>query len=442
MSHTIKNIPNSEIEITITVTPKTYQPHLEAAAKRISTRMAVKGFRKGNVPYDMMKKEVGEMALLQEALQSIVQATYVEAIQKEDLEIVGTPQIDLVKNAPGNDIVYKATVALLPKVTLADASKLTVKRKDITIEDAKVSETIEALRGMHAQEIVKEGPATGTDKLVIDMDMTVDKVAVEGGQAKDYQVYLSEDHYIPGFNKEVEGLKKGDTKKFSLEFPKTHYQKHLAGKTADFAVTVKEVFTRELPELNDEFAKKLGQKDLKALTDIITSNLENEAKQKTNQQYEIDILDAMIEKTTFEDIPEVLINSERQKMFYELQRDLERNGVSVEQYMQDIKQTQEELYEGFRNQALKRAKAALISRQVALEKEIHVTDEEVDNEIELMKQAYEHNKEAQDNLKKPEVRDSIATVLQNKKVVAWLKEQVAGDTNSKKEKTEKKDTKK
>ena len=191
-------------------------------------------------------------------------------------------------------------------------------------------------------------------------------------------------------------------------------------------------YTELLPlfrdEEDEEFAKKLGQTDVKALTEIIRKNLENEAKQKTNQQFEIDILDAMIEKTKFDTIPEVLINSERQKMFYELKRDLEKNGVSVEQYMKDIKKTEDELFEDFRAQALKRAQAALISRQVALEKKLVVSEEEIDTEIDTMKQAYAQNKEAQENLTKPEVRDSIATVLQNKKVVQYLVEQVEGKT--------------
>ena len=428
MKHTVKTLPNSEVELTITVSTKEYEPHMEAAAKRLSGRMAVKGFRKGHVPYDMMKKEVGEMALLQEALQSLVQATYVEAIQTEKLEIIGTPQIDVEKVAPGNDVVYKATVALLPEVILADATTLKVKRKETAIEENKVTETIDALRGMHAKEVIKKGVAEGTNKIVLDMDMTIDNVPVEGGTAKDYQVYLSEDNHIPGFNKEVAGLKKDDEKEFTLEFSKTHYQKNLAGKKVDFKVKVKEVFDRQLPDMDEEFAKKLGQTDVKALTEIIRKNLENEAKQKTNQQFEIDILDAMIEKTKFDTIPEVLINSERQKMFYELKRDLEKNGVSVEQYMKDIKKTEDELFEDFRAQALKRAQAALISRQVALEKKLVVSEEEIDTEIDTMKQAYAQNKEAQENLTKPEVRDSIATVLQNKKVVQYLVEQVQGKT--------------
>jgi trigger factor len=428
MKHTVKTLPNSEVELTITVSTKEYEPHMEAAAKRLSGRMAVKGFRKGHVPYDMMKKEVGEMALLQEALQSLVQATYVEAIQTEKLEIIGTPQIDVEKVAPGNDVVYKATVALLPEVILADATTLKVKRKETAIEENKVTETIDALRGMHAKEVIKKGVAEGTNKIVLDMDMTIDNVPVEGGTAKDYQVYLSEDNHIPGFNKEVAGLKKDDEKEFTLEFSKTHYQKNLAGKKVDFKVKVKEVFDRQLPDMDEEFAKKLGQTDVKALTEIIRKNLENEAKQKTNQQFEIDILDAMIEKTKFDTIPEVLINSERQKMFYELKRDLEKNGVSVEQYMKDIKKTEDELFEDFRAQALKRAQAALISRQVALEKKLVVSEEEIDTEIDTMKQAYAQNKEAQENLTKPEVRDSIATVLQNKKVVQYLVEQVEGKT--------------
>ncbi|MBP9760789.1 MAG: trigger factor [Candidatus Magasanikbacteria bacterium] len=424
MAHTIKTLPKSEIELTITVSPETYAPHLTSAAKKLSDRVAIKGFRKGHIPADILKKEVGEMAILQEALESIVQASYVDAITKEKLDVIGMPSIDIEKLAPGNDVVYRAKVALLPEVTLPKFSDISITKKDPSVNPSQVEETLDALRGMHAVEIKKEGEATGTDKLVIDMDMLIDNVPVEGGQAKGYQVYLSEDHYIPGFNEQVTGLKKDDEKKFTLGFPKTHYQKHLAGKQVDFQVKVQDVFTRELPVLDEAFAKKLGIESIEKLQELLRSNLENEAKNKSDQQVEIDMLDAAIEKTVFAEIPDVLIHSEKQKMFYELKRDLEKNGVTIEQYLQDIKKKEDELFEEFHTQALKRAKAALLSRQVAKEQNIHISPEELKGEIEKIAHTYEHNPEAQENLKRPEVMDSIATMLQNRKVLSWMKDQV------------------
>jgi len=287
---------------------------------------------------------------------------------------------------------------------------------------------------MHATEVLKDGKAEGTDKLVLDMDMIIDNVPVDGGQAKDHQVYLSEDHYIPGFNTEVEGLKKGDKKEFSLDFPKTHYQKHLAGKKVDFKVTVKDVYERQLPELSDDMAKALGQESIAALKELIHSNMLQEATQKVDQKAEIEILDAIIDKTTFAPIPEVLIDAERQKMFYELQRDLEKNNIEISQYLADIKKTEEEIFNDFKIQAEKRAKAALVSRQVAMDQSIVISDEEIDTEIKVLEEMYKTKKEYLDNLKKPEVRDTIATSMQNRKVMEWLKEQVLGESKEDKKK--------
>jgi len=426
MSHKKKDLKNSQVELTITVTPAEYEESLTLAAIRISERTAIKGFRKGKAPYDMVKREAGDMAILQEALEDIVKTSFFAAVKEEALDTIGMPQIAVEKVAPDNDLVFKATVALLPGVTLPDLKKIKVTKDKPVVDEKKMSDTLEALRGMHATEVVKEGPATGTDKLVLDMDMLIDNVPVEGGQSKDYQVYLSEDHYIPGFNAHVEGMKKGDTKEFSLDFPKTHYQKHLAGKNVDFKVSIKDVFERTLPELSDDMAKAMGQESIAKLKELIENNMLEEVKQKAEQKAEIGILDALIEKATFDPIPEVLVDAERQKMFYELQRDLEKNGVEVSQYLADIKKTEQELYEDFKQQAEKRAKAALISRQVAVEQKIEISENELNAEIKNLEEMYKTKKEHLDNLKKPEVRDTIATSMQNRKVMVWLKKEVLG----------------
>ncbi len=441
MKHELKKLPKSLVEFTISVPVEEYTPYLASAAVRISNRIAVSGFRKGHVPYDIIKREVGEASILQEAAEEIIQKTFFEALSSEHIHTIGQPQIALEKSAPGNDFVYKATVASLPHVELPDLSKISVERKVKKVEEKDAEETITALRGMQAKEVVKSGAAEGTDKIMIDMDMFIDNVPMEGGQAKDYAVYLSEDHYIPGFNEQVKGLKKDETKEFTLTFPETHYQKLFAGKDVLFKVKVKDVYERQLPEANDEFAKALGRDTMQELKDLILKNMSAEAESKADQQAEIEILNAVIDATNFEEIPELLIDSERQKMFYELKRDLDKNGVSIEQYLADIKKDEKSLYEEFRVQAEKRAKAALLSRSIAEEQKLEVSEAEIDAEIENLKKHYEDDKEAQDRLKTQDVRYSIATLLQNKKVVAFLKEKVLKEGKSE-EKEEKKATKK
>lgn len=424
MSHTLKKLDNSEIELTITVIPADYEKHLQKAAQRLSERKAIKGFRKGKVPYDIIKKELGDMSILQESLEDIIRESFYAAVMEEKLETIGMPKIDIEKIAPDNDVIYKATVGLMPKVKLADLKKIEVKKEIKKIDETKIKETLDALRGINAVEVPKESGAVGTDKLVIDMDMSLDNVPVDGGQAKDYQVYLSEDHYVPGFNKEVEGLKKGEEKEFTLNFPDTHYQKMLAGKTVQFKVKVKEVFERTLPELTDDMAKSLGQDTVEKLKETIRQNLEAEQTQKAEQKLEIEMLEKIVEGSKFDPIPTVIIDSERQKMFYELKANLEKHGVEISQYLADIKKTEKEMYEEFKAQAEKRAKAALVSRQIASEQELKITPEELAEEIKNMTEAYKNEPETLERLKDAGVRESIATAMQNKKVINWLKEKI------------------
>jgi len=424
MSYTLKTLPQSQVELTITVTPNEYEDEMKKGAVRLSQKIKIKGFRPGKAPYDIIKKEAGEMAIMQEAIEYIVRHSYHSAVVAEKLPIIGQPEIKLEKFAPGNDIIYSAVVALLPKVEVADIGKITITKEVKKIEEKDVDETLEALRGMQATEVIKTGKSTSDDKVVLDMDMFLDKVPVEGGQAKDYQVYLSEQHYIPGFNEKIVGIEKGEEREFTLDFPKTHYQKNLAGKTVTFKVTAKDVFERKLPEINDDFAKKVGQQSLSELRGLIQKNRQTEEENRAEQKAEIELLEKMIENSKFEEIPEVLITSEKQKMFYELKGDLEKHNVTLEKYLEDLKKTEKQLLEEFTEQSTKRAKAALLSRQIAINENLTVEDKELDDELKKIREMYKDNPQAQENLKKTEVIETIATTIQNRKVMDWMKKKV------------------
>lgn len=424
MSHTLKTLPKSEAELTITVAPTDYQHAMEHAAARISERAGIKGFRPGKAPYEIVKQQIGEIKIMEEALEHIVQENFFEAVQKEKLETVGMPKISIEKMAPGNDLIFKAVVALLPKIKLADLSKIKVEKKEQKIDQKQIDEVLENLRKMQRQEKIKNGPAAKEDKIVIDMNMFIDKVPMEGGQAKDHQIYLSEGHYIKGLDEQLIGLKKDDEKEFTLPFPADHYQKQFAGKNVDFKIKVKDVFELTYPEFNDEFAKKLGQESLAKLTELLQKNLLDEANRKEGQRLEIEILEKIMTGSTFEELPEILINSEKQKMFHELKHSLEQQGVGIDQYLKDLKKTEEQIFADFAEQAEKRAKAALVSRQIALENKIEVEPKEMEEEIKIIKTSYGDDKNIEENLKRREVLDTIATMIQNRKVIKWLKEKI------------------
>ena len=424
MEHTFKKLKNSEIELTITVTPAEYDKHMKKAAERISLRSAIKGFRKGHAPFEIVKREIGEMHVMNEALEPILQESFYTAVMEEKLDTIGMPKVSVEKIAPGNDLVYKAVVALLPVVTLPKLEKIEVVHKAKPVTETDIDDVITNLTKMQATEVVKEGKATKEDKVVIDMDLLLDGVPIEGGQAKDYQVYLSENQHIPGFNDALLGVTKGEEKEFDIPFPKDYYNKMLAGNTGHFKTKVKEVYTRVFPEVNDEFAKKVGQESVIKLRELLQSNMEHEALHKADEVAEIEMFDALIDKSKFEEIPEVLVDAERKKMFYELKRDLEKNGVTIDQYLLDLKKSEEDIQKDFTEQATKRAKAALVSRQIAKDENLLVSETELNEEIEKMKKEYKDHPEYLENLTKVEVRDSVRTYLVNRKVINFLREKV------------------
>lgn len=426
MSYTLKKLEKSQVEFSITVTPSEYKKEAEQAAVRLSERAAIKGFRPGKAPYDMVKQQLGEQKILEEALNHIVQHTFFVAVKAEKLQTIGMPDIKIQKLAPGNDLEYTATVALLPSVTLPDFKDISVTPGSATVGDKEVGEALDHLRKMQPKEVLKNDAATKEDKVVIAMEMFLDKVPVEGGQAPNHQVYLSEGHYIPGLAEQLVGLKKGDAKEFSLKFPDDHYQKHIAGKNVDFKIKVSDVFELQYADIDEEFAKNLGQESLSKLKELLMANLSREAEQKEARRVEEAILEQFIEKTQFGELPEILIDSEKRKMLYELKGDLERRGITIEKYLADIKKTQEEIFTDFTVNGTKRAKAALISRHVAKANNITVEKEELDKEIALIKETYPGDETVQENLKRPEVLDTIAATVQNRKVLAFLKEKVLG----------------
>ena len=426
MKYELKNLEKSQVELTITVEPADYKKDMENAALRISERAAIKGFRPGKASYEIVKQHVGEIKIIEEAMQSIVEKNFFDATKQAKLDTVGMPQITIIKVAPNNDFVFKAAVALLPKIKLGNFSTIKVKHQAKEIGDKEVDDVLNDLKKMQTKEILKNDIASKNDKLVINMEMFINKVPVEGGQAPNHQVYLNEDHYIPGLAEQLLGLKKDDSKEFSLKFPKEHYQKHLAGKDVDFKIKVKDVFELQHPELNDEFAKTLGQENLEKLKTILRDNLTQDAKHKDEQKVEIGILDQLIAASEFAEVPDVLINAEKNKIFHELKNSLSGQGIEMEQYLKDLKKSEEDIYKDFSEQALRRVKAALISRQVALENKITAEKKDIDEEVKMIKAAYPDNKNVEENIKKPEVLETLALTIQNRKVLQFLKDKIVG----------------
>jgi len=424
MNISYKLLQKSTGELTIELSVEEMKPFIDKAAVQLSTLKPIEGFRPGKAPLDVVTKKYGDMALLEAAAEEAVKSTFPKAVAEQKLLTIGSPSIGVQKMAPGNPFVYTALVTILPEVKLGDITKLSVSKKEISIKDEDVARAVKDLRMMRATEAVVARAAEGKDKVVIDMDMSLDNVPLEGGQTKGHQVYMDEPYYIPGLTDALLGLKKGDKKKFTLTFPKDHYQKNVAGKPVDFNISVVDVFERTLPEYNDAFAVTLGQKTTAELDKLIRENLIAEAQQKEDQRVEIAALEEVVKASKFGDIPELLVNEEVIRMIVELKDGVTQRGMDWKQYLEQAKKTEMQLRLDLAPQAIQRIKVALVVRQVSLENSIEANDTEIAAETARETNLYSGDAEAQTQIRSEEYADRVRVVLRNRKVVQFLKDKI------------------
>ncbi len=422
MKYEVKKLSNSQIQIVVEIPNQDLKPFLDKAAQKISQGMEMPGFRSGKVPYDVLKEKVGEQSIYQEAANLIVQKTYPEICQKEKFITVASPKVEIIKVAPDNPFIYKAIVPILPKVKIGDYRKFKAKKKEIKIDAEQITKVLQDLQKLRAKEIISDAPVKKGDKVEIDFSIYMDKVIIEGGQGKKVDLIVGEGYFIPGFEDQLIGLTKNQEKKFKLTFPKDYYQKNLANRDGDFEVKVLSVWQRELPELNDDFAKMVGNK-FKSFADLkeqLHKNLELEEQAKENQRFEMAIVEEIITRSEFEEIPEILIEAELDKMIAELRAEIEKRKLKFDDYLASLKKTVDDLKKEFEGKAVTRLKTALITREIAKLEEIEVPDEEVAKEINKTLKLYTNNKDIKEKLSNPQYFSYLKNVITSRKVLAHL----------------------
>ncbi|MFA6410159.1 MAG: trigger factor [Candidatus Buchananbacteria bacterium] len=427
MKTEVKKLPRGQAELIIEVTVEEYQPFLDQAVKIISEQIKIPGFRPGKAGFEIVKQKVGENEIWQQALEPAIRKTFLKAVDENKMLTVGSPEVDVVKLAPGNNVIYKATVNLFPKVDVADYSKLKVAKKSVEVKPAEVKKTLENIAKMRAKESLVDRAAKSGDKVEIDFEVFMDKIPVENGKSQNFALVIGENTFIPGFEEQIIGLAKGETKDFQLKFPKNYHQKFLADKLADFKVKVNSVFNLELPKLDDEFAKSLGDfKTIKEVEEKILENLQAEQAEKEMTRQEEEILDQIIEASKFEDIPDLLVNSEAKKMLEELEHNLGHQGLAFADYLQHLKKTKEELLLDFAPQAIKRVKSALLIKEIKAEEKIEASDKEIEQELGKIRETYGGGKEIEDMISQPAYRDYLSNIIAAKKVIDHLRSVMIG----------------
>lgn len=418
-----KDLAKSQIELTIELSFDEFKPYIEKGAEKVSREVKIEGFRPGKVPYEILKQKIGEMTILEESAHIAVNKTIDEAISKNTKrQVVGQPQISITKLAPKNPLEYKVIFAVIPELTLGDYKNFKIKKEKAEVDVKEVEKMLNQLREMRAKEVSVDREVKDKDKIIVDIDMFLDKVPVDGGQSKDTAIVVGKGYIVPGFGKKIIGAKKDEVREFNLPYPKEHHQANLAGKLVEFKVKVKDIFERQLPEINEEFVKGIGLKSKEELEENIKKNMLLEKEQRANQKAESDILDKIIEKTKFSDIPEVLVDSESKNMMSELEGNIAQQGGKFDDYLGHIKKTREQLVLDLLPNAIKRVKTSLLIREIANVEKINISDNEVEKEIMAMKFQYKDNNKIVARIKTPEYKAYLKNLMSGRKVIEKLLE--------------------
>ncbi len=422
-THTVEKLPKSEVKISFEVSWDEAKPYLEQAAKDLSEKNPIQGFRPGKATYDDLKRHLGEMAILETAMERIVRANYVNAVLKENLQTIGSPSIAADQLTPGQTIKFSTISALLPEIKKFPETKdVCIEAKKVEIQDKQIDDAIAEMQKMQRKEVLVDRPATMDDLVILDLEMKQNHVVIEGGSSQNYRVFLAEPHYVPGFAEKMEGVKAGEERNFKLKFPEEHFQKHLAGKEVEFGTKTKGVYELEAPKADDAFAKTLGLASLLELRTKLRENMEVEEKRKAEETAEIEMLEALTDKAEFSEIPELLVQDEVRRMLTELQRGIESQGMDWTSYLASIQKSADELQLEMMPQAVRRIKTALIIKGYADKEEIKPTDEELNKEIDhIIEHLPENDTEARERVASPEYREYVMVQMRNRKTVEKLK---------------------
>ncbi|MGV3075354.1 trigger factor [Clostridium baratii] len=378
MEAKMEKIEANVVKFEVRVEAEKFTAALNKAYNKNKKNFNIPGFRKGKVPMAMVKKHYGVEVLFEDAINTVVSETYPTLIEENKLKPIDYPKIDVVEIGEGKDLVYTAEVTLYPEIELGEYKGLDIKRKEVKVEDVEVEGQLKNMQQQNARvEVKEEGNVENGDIAVIDFKGFVDGVAFEGGEAKDYALEIGSGSFIDNFEDQLVGMATGEKKEIKVNFPENYGKEDLNGKEATFEVTVNQIKVKEMPALDDEFAKEVSEfETLDELKADITKRIEETKKASVEREFEDELVTAVIENSKM-DIPEIMVEKEIDMMVRDLENRLRQQGLSLEQYMQFTGNTEEKMRSYMKENADKKVKADLVLEAIAKAENIEATDEEI-----------------------------------------------------------------
>lgn len=422
MNATVVKKENNEVTLKIEVNAETFEKAIQKAYNKMKGKFTLPGFRKGKAPRKLIELHYGEGVFYEEAINEVWPEAYEHAINEHNLEPVDRPSLDIDEINKGENVVLTATVTVKPEVKLGDYKGIEVEKKEYNVKEEDVEKEIEQLRERNGRLVAVERPVKDGDTVIIDYTGFVGEEQFEGGTAEKQTLVIGSGQFIPGFEEQLIDAKIGEEVEVKVTFPEEYHSEELAGKDAVFKVTIHEIKEKELPELDDEFAKDVSEHDtLAALKEDMKNKLEESAKKRAEQE----LKDALIEKVvanTEIDIPEIMVEHQIDDMLNEFNYQLQYQGLNLETYLQYTNTKMEDMREQMKDDAYNRVKTQLTLEAIKNIEDFEVADEEVDAEVEKYAKQYNTDVEKFKKSLRPQDYDNIREGIKIRKVVDFLVE--------------------
>lgn len=426
MNSSIEYTGNQAI-LTITAQEDDLTPTVRSVYNRLRESVSADGFRQGKAPNNIVERELGTERVHSEVIDAAAEKLYRQAVQEHDLRTIANPQVAVKKFTPYTELELEVTVEIMPEVTLPDYTQISKSTETTEVSESEVNDVLESLRERLAERQEVDRAVQSGDEVTIDFRGTKDGQEIPGAQATDYTLVLGSDRFIPGFEEELIGLKAGEEKQFSLEFPPEYGEDELAGKHVDFEVTVKTVTEITKPEMNDEFAQNAGPfQNLVGLQEDVRNHLQSEKEQGSQKRLENEIIQEVVNNTQV-DLPESMLEQERQRVREDFQKRLSEQDMDEASYLEQTGKTQEQHEADIEEQTKERVKTALVLTEIARAEELEITPDELEMRMQMLSGQYQ-DEQMQQELQKPEVRRDVANQMLAEKTVQQLVEYATPDT--------------
>jgi len=392
---TIKHLDPTQVELEIAITPDELDAARERAFRQLVKNVRIPGFRPGKAPRKVFEAQYGTAAIEERAMDAVVPGAYSKALQENDLVPVDEPQLELLPKEDGEPVRVRATVSVRPHIELRDYKGIELSGPSTDVSDEELEQALQALRKDAGTLVPVDRPVAPGDVPTLDYEGKIDGVPFEGGKAEGQPTEIDADRFIPGFAAGITGMSAGETKDIEAQFPDPYGNPDLAGKTAIFTVTVHENKAAELPELDDEFAKRFGGENatVGSLRDDLRNRLEANARTRRRRVLSAPLLEKLAAAYDFP-LPEVLVERNASALEDEAKEYASRTGLEWEKYLEEQGKDAEELRAEYRAEAERRVKSTLLLEAIAKAENIQATPDDIEAEVRQLSRQYGQPREA------------------------------------------------